>query len=270
VAGEPRIPARADAAVAVLPERAPKRNADVRRLLPSGRATVIALIVVALACGVYLLARESSLFALERVDVRGAPLSVAGQVRAALAEFKGSSLVTLDGAAVDRRLSALPVVAEARYDRDFPHTLRVFVQPERAVAVLRRGPDSWLVSARARVISGLGPGGRMDLPRIWLKGSVSVSPGGVLSGDPARAVTAAAPLWHSDLRRRVATVRTTPDELTLVLRSGIELHLRDATNLPLKLAVGARIASAAHHARGYIDLTVPDRPVSNLNPKPGG
>jgi cell division septal protein FtsQ len=256
--------------VAVLPRPAPKRRIDLARLVPTGRATVITLVVVALAAGVYLLARESSMFAVDTIDVRGAPPSVAGQVRAALAEFKGDSLVTLNGAAVVRRLDGLPVVADARYDRDFPHTLRVFVQPERAVAVLRRGPDSWLVSARARVIAGLGPGERSDLPRIWLRGSVSVTPGGVLSGNPARAVTAAAPLWHSDLRSRVSTVRAGPAELTFVLRSGIELHLGDATNLPLKLAVGARIASAARYYRGYIDLTVPDRPVSKLNPKPAG
>jgi cell division protein FtsQ len=268
VAGEARIPARVDAGVAVLPKPAPTRRLDLRRITPSGRATAITLIVIALALGVYLVARESSLFAVDRIDVRGAPNSVAGQVRAALAPFRGSSLVTLDGAGVERRLAALPVVADARYDRDFPHTLRVFVTPERAVAVLRRGPDSWLVSARARVISSLPAGGRTDLPRIWMASTVSVSPGGTLSGDPARAVTAAAPLSHSLLRRRVATVRATTDELTLVLRSGVELHLGDATNLPLKLAVGARIAAIAHHATGYIDLTVPDRPVSKLNPKP--
>ena len=118
------------------------------------------------------------------------------------------------------------------------------------------------------MISSLPKGERTDLPRIWLQGTVSVSPGGTLSGDPARAVTAAAPLWHSLLRRRVETVRAGTDELTLVLRSGLELHLGDATNLPLKLAVGARIAASATDATGYIDVTVPDRPVSKLNPKP--
>jgi cell division protein FtsQ len=270
VPGEARIPARTEAAVAVLPRAAPKRRIDITRILPSGRATVITLIVVALAAGVYLLARESSMFAVNTVDVRGAPPSVAGQVRAALAEFKGNSLVTLNGAAVVHRLEGLPVVAAARYDRDFPHTLRVFVQPERPVAVVRRGPDSWLVSARGRVIAGLAQGEESKLPRIWVQRTVAVSPGGLLSGDPARAVTAAAPLSRSLLRGRVATVRATPDELTLVLRSGLQLDLGDTTNLPLKLVVGAKIADSAAHFTGYIDLTVPERPVSKLNPKPEG
>jgi cell division protein FtsQ len=270
MAGEARIPVRPDTAVAVLPQAASRRGLDLRKAVPSGRATVMTLIVVALAAGVYLLARESSLFALDRIDVRGAPSAVAGQVRAALASYRGSSLVTLDGAVIERRLAALPVVATARYDRDFPHTLRVFVTPERAVAVLRRGWESWLVSARARVISGLRPGERSDLPRIWLQRRVSVTPGGTLGGDAARAVTAAAPLWHSLLRHRVATVRVGPRSLTLVLRSGLELRLGDTTNLPLKLAVGARIAESAAHATGYADLTVPDRPVAKLNPKLAG
>ena len=267
--GEPRISARADAAVAVLPRPAPRRRIDLVRLLPGGRAVAITLVVVALAAGVYLLARESSLFAVGTIDVRGAPAPVAAQVREALAPFKGASLVTLDGAGVENRLAALPVVAHARYDRDFPHTLRVFVQPEQAVAVVRRGPDSWLVSARSRVISTLDRGERSDLPRIWVQASVAVSPGGILDGNPAHAVTAAAVLSDFALRRRVATVRAGADELTLILRSGLELRLGDSRALPLKLAVGQRIAGSAGGVSGYVDLTVPGRPVARLNPKPG-
>jgi cell division protein FtsQ len=261
---------RTDAAVAVLPRPASRRRVDPARLIPSRRATAIALVVVALGVGLYLLARESSLFAVETIDVRGAPAPVAAQVRAALAPFMDTSLVTLDGAGVERRLAALPVVAQARYDRDFPHTLRIFITPERAVAVIRSGRDSWLVSARARVLSSLALGERSDLPRIWAPRSVSISPGGTLAGNPARAVEAAAPLARSDLRKRVATVRATPDELTLVLRSRLELWLGNASGLPLKLAVGAEIADAVGTSTGYIDLTVPARPVSKVNPKPVG
>jgi cell division protein FtsQ len=263
-----RLPA--EPAVAVLPRAAPKRRFELARLVPSGRATAITLAVVAAAVGAYLIARQTSLFAVETIDVRGASPDVAGQVRAALADYRGSSLVTLDGAGVERRIAALPVVAAARYDRDFPHTLRIFVKPERPVAVVRRGPDSWLVSARGRVISSLRLGEKSPLPRIWIPGKVSVSAGGTLGGDPARAVAAAAPLAHSLLNGRVAVVRSTPHQILLRLRSGLELRLGDEQNLPLKLAIGARIAASAHHLRGYVDLTVPDRPVSHFDPKPGG
>ena len=49
-----------------------------------GRATAITLAVVALAAGVYLVARDL-MFAVDTIDVRGAPPSIAGQLRAALA-----------------------------------------------------------------------------------------------------------------------------------------------------------------------------------------
>lgn len=269
MAGEARIPARADAAVAVLPRPAVKRRVDLTRVLPSGRAVLVSLVIVALAAGVYLLARETSLLGIRTVDVRGAPPDVAARVRAALQPFMGASLVTLDRARVERTLAELPVVAYASYDRDFPHTLRVFVRAERPVAVVRRGPSSWLVSARGRVMEQLPQGGRRDLPRIWLKPSVRIALGGTVAGDARRAVAAVSPLAQSLLARRVATVRAGPDELTLVLRSGLELRLGDLRNLPVKLAIGARIAHVLGPATGYVDLAVPGRPVSNANPKPG-
>jgi cell division protein FtsQ len=269
VAGEPQTPARGDAAVAVLPRPATKRRVDLARLLPSGRSVAITAAVAVLGAGLYLLARESSLFAVQTIDVTGAPPRVVERVRTALAPFVGASLVTLDGAGVERRLADLPVVAAARYDRDFPHTLRIFVRPERPVAVVRKGPESWLVSARGRVMETLDRGESGDLPRIWVDRSVTVSPGDTLEGDPARAVEAASPLAGTPLRKRVVSVRATPDELTLVLRSGLELRLGDARNLSLKLTIGQKIAAVVGPVSGYIDLAVPGRPVSKLNPKPG-
>jgi cell division protein FtsQ len=266
VAAKPETGVRPEATVAVLPRPAARRRIDLGRLLPSGRSVLIAVVVALLGAGVYLLARESSLLAVRTIEVEGAPAPVAARVRAALAGFRGASLVTLDGAAVSRRLAALPVVAWARYDRDFPHTLRVFVHAERPVAVVRRGPESWLVSARGRVMARLEPRSRGDLPRIWVPRSVSVSLGATLGDDPARAIEAARPLAATPFRRRVASVRASSDELTLVLRSGLELRLGDDTNLPLKLAIGRRIAGLVGPARGYVDLAVPGRPVSNVQP----
>ncbi len=256
--------------MAVLPLPAKARRFDLARLLPSGRSVVIAIVIAALGGGAYLLARESSLFALQKIDVVGAPPSVAARVRAALAPFDGASLVTLDGPAVRRSLAELPVVAAARYDRDFPHTLRVFVRPERPVAVLRRGAESWLVSTRARVMARLDRGAERGLPRIWATRAVSVSLGATLSGDAARGVEAVTPLAGRRFGRRVASVRAGEKELTLVLRSGLELRLGNTADLPLKLAVGQRIAHLLGNAPGYVDLSVPGRPVSGANPKVAG
>ena len=58
-------------------------------------------------------------------------------------------------------------------------------------------------------------------------------------------------------------MRATDKELTLVLRSGLELRLGDAGDLRLKLAVARRILllQGAETSADYIDVTVPERPV---------
>ena len=97
------------------------------------------------------------MFAVARIEVRGGSPEVTRQVDAALASLVGRPLVGLDGAAVLQQVDALPTVVGASYDRAFPHTLRIYVVPERPVAVLRRGAESWLVSARGRVMEHLAP-----------------------------------------------------------------------------------------------------------------
>ena len=146
----------------------PRRIPAVDRLLPSRRsATVAALVVVAAGC-LYVVARETPMFAVRRVEVHGGSPAVAQQARVALARFDGTNLLALDGAAVLRALEALPTVITAAYDRDFPHTLRVRIVPESPVAVLRRGAGAWLASARGRVIGGVSRSRYPSLPRIWL------------------------------------------------------------------------------------------------------
>ena len=136
-----------------LPEIHPR--AWLGHVAPTRKSLAIGLGVLAVAFGGYLIARESPLFAIDRIEVNGASPQVAGQVRQALASLTGRPLVGLDGSSVVRAVDALPTVVSASYDRAFPHTLRITVVPERPAAVLRRGADSWLVSTRGRVMERL-------------------------------------------------------------------------------------------------------------------
>jgi hypothetical protein len=68
-------------------------------------------------------------------------------------------------------------------------------------------------------------------------------------------------------------VRATPTELTLVLRSGLEVRLGDSGDLRLKLAIARRILRAlgTDATTGYLDVSVPERPVAGaVNPRVGG
>ena len=136
-----------------LPQVHPR--AWLARFAPTRRSLAVGFGLLAVALGGYLLARETALFAIDRIEVRGGSPQVARQVRSALASLVGRPLVGLDGSAVLARVDALPTVVSASYDRSFPHTLRITVVPERPAAVLRRGPDSWLVSRHGRVMERL-------------------------------------------------------------------------------------------------------------------
>jgi len=206
------------------------------------------------------------MFALRSIEVQGAPAPVAARVRAALEPLVGSSLVTFDGTEADRRLTALADVAAASYDRDFPHTLRVFVRPERATAVLRRGAEAWLVSSRARVLRPLGERPYPPLPRIWVARTFDVSVGTTLSGHPGDAARALAPLARMRFPGAVRLVRVGDAELTLVLASGLEVRLGDTGDLPLKLEVARRIVPLAQRAL-YVDVSVPERSVAGFEPR---
>ncbi|MBI4172834.1 MAG: FtsQ-type POTRA domain-containing protein [Actinobacteria bacterium] len=265
--GGTRPRARVDAAVVPFPRRRTSKGSRLAlsRLAPSGRSLLLGFALLAATAGAYAAARETSVFAVRSVDVRGARPAVAAQVEQELAPALGQSLLAVDLERLRRRAEALPTVLAVSFDRAFPHTLRIVVTPERPVAVARQGAGSWLVSARGRVMGELERGARRGLPRLWLKRNVKIEVGGLFGGDTASAVRAVAPLARKPLPGRVSLVRVTPDELTLVQRSGLEVRLGDASDLALKLAVARRILPALAGVGGYLDVSVPERPVAGQN-----
>jgi cell division protein FtsQ len=217
-------------------------------------------LLAAAACA-YLAALQTSLFAVRTIEVEGVPAPLADRVRAALDPLLGTSLVAFGSGDGDRRLASIAEIASARYDRDFPHTLRVFVRAEHPVAVLRQGADAWLVSASARVLESLGARPYPPLPRIWIPLSVEATVGSTLAGPAAQAVRAVTPLAGIRFTATVRSVRAAEGELTLILGSGRQVRLGDSGDLALKLAVAKRLLPRAGGAL-YIDVSVPERPVA--------
>ncbi|MGZ4309974.1 MAG: cell division protein FtsQ/DivIB [Gaiellaceae bacterium] len=260
------------ARAAVVPFPAGTDRAAFVRLLPSGRSLLIGFALVAAAAGLYTLARVTPMFAVQQIEVEGAPPAVAAHVRAALAPLEGTSLLALHRADVERRLTPLTDVATASYDRSFPHTLRVVVRAEDPVAVARRGANAWLVSGAGRVMAPAAAGTHRSLPRIWLTQSGDPQLGAALVDRAGlRAVQALAIVRSSRFRIRVWNAKAQPHELTFLLGSGLQLRLGDLRAIPLKLAVAT---SVLPRLRGggytYLDVSVPGRPVAGTNSQPAG
>ncbi len=258
------------AGAAALPRTRRAVPARVRlRLLPSRSSLAVGLALVALAGLAYVLARETSAFAVRRIEVEGAQGPVAAEVRRALAPLLGTSLLGLDGGALERRVESLPTVLGVRYDRAFPHTLRVEIVSERPVAVLRLGNDAWLVSARGRVVERAVRSALPALPRIWLPAALRVGPGAFLAPDgPGAAARALA--FAQGFPARIATAAFAHGSLVFRLASGVELRLGDPSDLPLKLAVARRALAVLPAGSTYLDVSLPGRPVAGTNAKLSG
>jgi len=232
------------------------------RFVPSGRS-LLATIGVLVAVGVaYVVATSTPVFALERVDVRGAPPAVARDVTAATRHLVGQSLVTIDADEVEGTLRTLPAVAGVSVDRAFPHTLVVKVAPERPVAVVRRGDTSWLVTGAGKVIREIETGTERGFPRLWLAKGTTIRPGGIVPAGWVPATRALAAAYSVGLGSRVKGIRPVGEELTLVLRRGTEIRLGRATEVGLKLTVAARVLRLVDGNTTYVDVSVPQRAVA--------
>ena len=254
--------------------KAPTGLHSVARMLPSGRSLLVGFGLILGAIALYVGARQTSLFAVHQVEVQGAPPRVSSRVEAALAPLSGKSLPSVSAADLDRALAGLPDVRAIGFDRAYPRTLRVTVVAERPVAVLRRGADAWLVSERGRVLREL-PGARPALlPRIWVARLAAPRDGSILTEVEARApaqalgsVVADAPAFAA----RVREARERDGEVDLVLRSGTEIRFGSPDDLRLKLAVAQEIlATIVAPGEGYVDVSVPERPVSQVESQVSG
>ncbi len=253
---------RSTSAVAPIPRAPSGRRVELHRFIPSGRSLAVALLITLGAIGTWVGARETGVFAVRTIDVAGAPAPVAAEVRRALAPTVGTSLLKVDLGASLLALQALPMVASARFDRSYPHTLRVVVVPERPVAVVRQGADSYLVAASGRVIAAVDRHSRPALARIWAPRRLQLHVGAQSDGELATAIDTVAPLVGSSFPGPVASVTAAQDVLTLRLRSGLDLHLGEPADVSLKLAVAARVIPLLEPETVYLDVTVPERPVS--------
>ncbi len=250
--------------VLALPNRRVAFSIPFVRFLPSGRSLLIGFALLGLAVGGYVLARQTSMFSVRRVEVTGARPSVLRRVDRALAPLAGQSLLSVNAAAIDRHLQALPDVSLLSYDRAFPHTAKIVVSAERPVAVLRHGADAWLVTERGRVLRRLDDPSGWSLPRIWVADSSVPGNGALLTDEAALGPALVLGRVLAADRRvfaRVSEARDVNGELMVVLRGGPELRLGAWEDVPLQLAVAQHVLALVDPSPRYVDVSVPERAV---------
>jgi cell division septal protein FtsQ len=245
---------------------------------PWRRGVVIGACIVAVLALLYLGARETPVFALRAIEVEGAPADVRHSVLQALDQIRGTSLVSLDGDAVIRRLEALPSVESVTYDRAFPQTLRLTVVPEQPVAVANQASALWIVSARGRVIARTTSRAAPELPRVRYLAETPLAAGQFVSDEGTKAVLAALAEAPKRMLLPIRGARIEDGELTFVLAGEGDsrplLLVGDPVDVRTKLRVATlvlrKLGYEERNALTYIDVALPDRPVASTNPLVSG
>jgi cell division protein FtsQ len=232
----------------------------------AGRLAIGAAMTLTLLVGAYLLVRDSSLVAVEDVEVVGARGPEADGVRRAL-EGAARDMTTLHvrEEALERAVQTYATVRGLRVQRDLPHGLRITVLRRRVIAnVTTPGGRRVAVAEDGTLLPRTTP------PRNVPSLKVANPPAGSrLTGDARAAqaleLIAAAP---EAMRRHVARVGTGPEGLEAVLRNGPQIVVGDDTRLRAKWVAAARVLGdpGAQGAR-YVDVRLPERPVAGGLPE---
>jgi cell division protein FtsQ len=203
-----------------------RRWASRRPALAAGLACVLAAVLAWTVLG-------SSLLGVRRVEVVGNHRLTAAAVLAAADVPAGRPLARLDMAGVDRRVAALPPVADVRVVRHWPGTVRLVVTERIPVAVARR--DGGYVLLDRQGVPFWPVPGRRGLPLVDV---VAPAP-----GDPAvRAALAVLAALPPQVRRQVTTVRAPSSAaVALQLRKGKTVVWGTAADGTRKAAVLAAL-----------------------------
>lgn len=213
---------------------------------------------MALAAGYFGWLRDSSLVAVEHVEVRG----VAGDgsdeiVHAITTAAEGMTTLHMQPQELEAAVARFPTVAGIQADPDFPHGLTVTVAERRPALVAGDGTNELAVAGDGTVLPGV-DFAKDELPRI----AVSELPQeGRLTGEALQEaiVIGAAP---PALRALIEDASYRDDDgVTLRMTGDVELRFGDASAAGQKWrAAAAVLADPKLTTVSYIDLRVARRP----------
>lgn len=238
--------------------RAGTVRTGVRRLAPRRRTLAAALLCALALAGGWWWLRDSSLVAVQEVQITGLHGQQTAPIRDAL------TAAALDMTTLHVREDALraavrgyPVVADVTASGHVPHALAIHVAEHVAVAAVQADGRSVAVAGDGTLLRGVDAGGAAAV-------AAKAVPGGARLTDPLALaqvrILGAAP---TALRARVTRMFTGGRGLQAQLRDGPVVAFGGATRLEAKwAALTAVLADPASAGATVIDVTVPASPVA--------
>lgn len=226
----------------------------------TGRRVIAAAIAIAVLYACYLLwFRNLPLFSIDEVTVSGATTNEQA-IKQAIEQVAGD-MTTLHLKDDELRdvVASFPTVASVGATTSFPHTLHVTVTERLPVAFIKVGDRRTAVSADGYLLLAASFNPR-ELPRI----EGAVARGVRLNGDaaPQAAILGATP---KPLRDHISasTWSEADGGVVVNLDNGPDLRFGDGSRAADKwTAALAVLSSREHGSPTYLDVSVPERPVS--------
>jgi cell division protein FtsQ len=223
-------------------------------------AAVVLAALGALAGGVWVWLRDSSLVAVQRVTVTGESGPDAGQIRQALiAAARTMTTLDVNRSELLTAVAPYPVVKDVLVSTQFPHGMRIRVIEQLPVGAVQVAGREITVAADGTLLADVPP--KRWFPVIPLR----VPPGGAQLTDPgARAAVAAlAAAPYGVLGKIKLVTEDATHGLLAELRGGPRIYFGQATELPAKWSAALTVLSAPGSVGAtYIDVTVPRRPAA--------
>src|SRR5262245_40936209 len=230
------------------------RGAVIRR-----RALAAAVVLLVLYGGYMLWFRNLSVFAIHDVTIKGATTNEQ-QIKTAVEHVAGdmTTLHIKDDELRDA-VARFPTVASVRASTSFPHGLTVTVTERLPVAFVRLHGQETAVSADGYLL----PGASYDakaLPRIEGASAAGARRDGAAAAQAAILGATPEPL------RDKGTASSWDDQrggVVIDLKNGPEVIFGDGSRAADKWAAAVAVLSSPEHGSpGYVNVVVPDKPVS--------
>ena len=215
--------------------------------------------ILVLWAGYMLWFRNLSWFAIDEVTVSGATTNEPAIKNAIEQVAGGMTTLHLDDGKLRSTVAHFPTVASVGATTSFPHTLHVTVTERLPVAFIKVGPRRTAVSADGYLLLGASFDPK-QLPRI----EGSAANGARLDGDAAAqaAILGATPTVLRD-HITASTWDDAQGGVVVNLDGGPDLRFGDGSRARDKwLAAVSVLSSSEHGSPSYLDVSVPDRPVT--------
>jgi cell division protein FtsQ len=247
--------------LAAFPARIASRPIRVS-LTPRMRRRLVAAAIVTVALGLLyqLWLRDSSLVAVDNVEVTGLTTKDGPRIKATLASVaEDMTTLHLRVDEIEAAARQFPVIGSIEVERDFPHGLRIQIVERRPAALVSVDGVPLPVAGDGTVLRGLRPPEGLPLLRM----DKPATDGRVTDPRTLRAlvVTGAAP---RPLPQRIERVSEGPARgIVVQLEDGPEVIFGDADRAADKWAAAARVLADPEAAgASYVDVRLPERPVA--------